>query len=50
MKTMMMLGLAAWTLLVSSAHLWLNVDWDELVNARRPVDQRRLMLGYIPVT
>lgn len=41
---------AGWIGLVTAAHLWLNVDWDTVLNDRLPLDQRRFNVAYIPVT
>jgi len=43
-------GAAAWVLLITAAHLGLNVNWQVLVNDRLPEERRKLNVGYIPVT
>ena len=43
-------GLAAWTVIVSAAHIGLNVDWQSAVNDFRPEAERKLNVAYIPVT
>ncbi len=42
--------LGAWIVAVTSAHLWLNVNWDVLMNDRLPEAKRKLNVAYIPVT
>ena len=43
-------GVAAWVLVVTGAHLALNVDWKVLLNDRLPESRRKLNVAYIPVT
>ena len=45
-----MLGAFAWIAAVTGAHLGLNVNWQFIMNDRLPVEQRKLNVGYIPVT
>jgi hypothetical protein len=40
----------AWLALITSAHLWLNVDWAALWNDKLPLGKRKLNVAYIPVT
>ena len=44
------LGLIAWTGIVTALHLYLNVNWSEVWNDRLPRDKRKLNVAYIPVT
>ncbi|MEO6324689.1 MAG: ABC transporter substrate-binding protein [Thermoanaerobaculia bacterium] len=44
------LGVAAWVLLVTGLHAWLNVNWGVLANDFVAPDQRKLNVAYIPVT
>jgi hypothetical protein len=44
------LGMFAWIVAVTGAHLWLNVNWSVLMNDRLPEAQRKLNVAYIPVT
>lgn len=46
----MRLAFAALLTIVAALHLWLNVDWMMVLNDRRPLEQRRLNVAYIPVT
>jgi hypothetical protein len=45
-----MLGLLAWTGLITGLHLFLNVSWSEVLNERLPPEKRKLNVAYIPVT
>ena len=42
--------LAAWTAIITAAHLTLNVNWQVLLNDRLPEGRRKLNVAYIPVT
>lgn len=44
------LGVLGWVAAITSLHLWLNVDLTAWRNRRLPVAQRKLEVGYIPVT
>lgn len=44
------LWLVAWTVVVTGLHLWLNVNWSEILNDRLPLKERKLTVAYIPVT
>jgi hypothetical protein len=51
MKTRrIVVGLVAWVLVVSAAHLAMNVDWTVMLNDRLPESERKLNVAYIPVT
>ena len=41
---------AAWLVLISGLHAWLNVNWDVALNDFRPPAQRKIVVAYIPVT
>ena len=43
-------ALGAWIVLITAAHLSVNVDWKVLLNDRLPESERKLNVGYIPVT
>ena len=40
----------SWLVVVTGAHMWLNVEWNVLLNDRLPAAQRKLNVAYIPVT
>jgi hypothetical protein len=42
--------IAAWLVIITAAHLALNVNWPVLMNDRLPEAQRKLNVAYIPVT
>jgi hypothetical protein len=42
--------LGSWLVIISAAHLTLNIDWGVVFNDRLPLDQRKLNVAYIPVT
>jgi len=42
--------LAGWVTVITSAHLTLNVDWRVMLNDRLPEGRRKLNVAYIPVT
>lgn len=44
------LTVMAWLLVISAAHLALNVNWDIFLNERVAEKQRKLNVAYIPVT
>ena len=44
------LGVSAWVVLITAAHLTANVDWKVLLNERLPESERKLNVAYIPVT
>jgi NitT/TauT family transport system substrate-binding protein len=43
-------AVAAWLVVITGLHLWLNVNWAVLLNDRLPESQRKLNVAYIPVT
>ena len=40
----------AWLIVITAAHLTLNVNWAVLMNDRLPESARKLNVAYIPVT
>lgn len=40
----------AWVVVISGLHSWLNVNWAAVLNDYRPPAQRKIIVGYIPVT
>ncbi len=44
------LAIAAWLVVITSAHFALNVNWAVLMNDRLPEPARKLNVAYIPVT
>lgn len=44
------IGVISWVLTITGLHLWLNVDWSQLLNDFQPLEKRKLSVAYIPVT
>jgi hypothetical protein len=44
------LGVATWLVVITAAHMAMNVDWKVLLNERLPENERKLNVAYIPVT
>lgn len=44
------IGVLAWTTVVSGLHMKLNVDWSVFINDRLPENQRKINIAFIPVT
>jgi NitT/TauT family transport system substrate-binding protein len=44
------LAVAAWLVVVSGLHMWLNLDWSSVRNEWRAEAERKLNVAYIPVT
>ncbi|HYO74268.1 MAG TPA: hypothetical protein VEU33_50165 [Archangium sp.] len=45
-----MMAVAAWLVVVSGLHLWMNLDWSSVRNEWRTENERKLNVAYIPVT
>lgn len=45
-----LLGIVIWVAAISGLHFKLNFNWKVLLNDRLPEAERRLNVGYIPVT
>lgn len=43
-------AIVVWVVVITAIHATLNVDWSVALNDRLPLDQRKLNVGYIPVT
>jgi NitT/TauT family transport system substrate-binding protein len=41
---------AAWLVFISTLHGYLNVNWPAILNDRLPVEKRKIVVAYIPVT
>ncbi len=53
MKRTVILGALLWTLLITAAHVHLNVGWDRLAAQARVffgMDREELIVGFLPVT
>jgi NitT/TauT family transport system substrate-binding protein len=40
----------AWLVVITGLHSWLNVNWAAVLNDYRPPMERKIVVGYIPVT
>jgi NitT/TauT family transport system substrate-binding protein len=49
-KGRIVLGAAAWLVLITALHGYLNVNWDAVLNSYRPPEKRKIIVGYLPVT
>ena len=43
-------GVAFWVVVITTAHLAMNIDWKVVLNDRLPERERKLNVAYIPVT
>jgi NitT/TauT family transport system substrate-binding protein len=50
LKSKLVLFAVAWLALISGLHGWLNVNWAAVLNDYRPPMERKIIVGYIPVT
>lgn len=48
-KRALLLGVG-WLVLVSALHGYLNVNWPAILNDRLPIEKRKIVVAYIPVT
>lgn len=48
--TRVVMAVAAWLVVISGLHVWLNMDWSSVRNEWRPEAERKLNVAYIPVT
>ena len=46
----LLVTLSVWIAAVTGLHLWLNFDWESLLNDARPERERKLDVAYVPVT
>ena len=44
------LGVMTWLVVITAAHMAMNVDWKVMLNDRLPENERKLNVAYIPVT
>ena len=50
MTRKLVVGITAWLIAITGLHLWLNFDWESVLNDSRPEGKRKLNVAYIPVT
>jgi NitT/TauT family transport system substrate-binding protein len=46
----LIVSIVGWLAVVTGLHLWLNFDWESFLNDMKPEHERKLNVGYIPVT
>jgi len=49
-KTKVVSAAFAWLALITSLHAYLNINWPALLNDYRPVQKRKIVVAYLPVT
>jgi len=49
-KTKVVSAALAWLALITGLHAYLNVNWPALLNDYRPVQKRKIVVAYLPVT
>jgi NitT/TauT family transport system substrate-binding protein len=50
LKTKAILVVTAWLVLISALHSYLNVNWGAVLNDYRPIEKRKIIVAYLPVT
>jgi NitT/TauT family transport system substrate-binding protein len=50
LRSKIMLLAVGWILLISGLHAYLNVNWAAVLNDYRPLEQRKIIVAYLPVT
>src|ERR1022692_4211949 len=50
LKGKIALGVFAWLALISGLHSYLNVNWAAVLNDYRPIEKRKIIVAYLPVT
>jgi NitT/TauT family transport system substrate-binding protein len=50
LKTKIALVAFGWLTLITTSHLYLNVNWATVFNSYRPLAKRKITVAYIPVT
>jgi NitT/TauT family transport system substrate-binding protein len=50
LKSKIVIGALAWLAIITGLHSWLNVNWAAVLNDYRPPMERKIVVGYIPVT
>src|SRR5271166_5330408 len=50
LKGMIVLFWLGWLVLISGLHAYLNVNWAAVLNDYHPVEKRKIVVAYLPVT
>lgn len=50
LRNKLLLFAAAWLVVITSLHAYLNVNWPAVLNDYRPLSERKITVAYLPVT
>src|ERR1700743_3401578 len=50
LKTKALLLGFSWLVVITGLHSWLNVNWAAVLNDYRPIEKRKITVGYLPAT
>ena len=50
LKRKLLMFTLGWLVLITAVHSCLNVDWSSVLNDYRPLEKRKIVVGYVPVT
>jgi NitT/TauT family transport system substrate-binding protein len=50
LKTKATIFILGWLVLISGLHAYLNVNWAAVLNGYRPIQDRKIIVAYLPVT
>ncbi len=50
LRTKAILLVVVWLVLISALHSYLNVNWAAVLNDYRPIEKRKIIVAYLPVT
>src|ERR1700743_3516838 len=50
LKTKALLLGFSWLVIITGLHSWLNVDWAAVFNNYQPIEKRKIIVAYLPVT
>jgi NitT/TauT family transport system substrate-binding protein len=50
LRSKLLLVAVGWLLLISATHAYLNVNWGAVLNDYRPLEKRKIIVAYLPVT
>jgi NitT/TauT family transport system substrate-binding protein len=50
LKKILLFSALGWLILISALHAYLNVNWAAVLNDYRPIEKRKIVVAYLPVT
>lgn len=50
LRSKLLLVAVGWLVLISGMHAYLNVNWGAVLNDYRPLEKRKIIVAYLPVT